>query len=523
MNRGNNRYMKGGLAIVLAFQLTQYAPAQEQGTLASPASIELRKARATWLNTGNGAGVALDHLGDFGSLGAAYQMVNGDFKRVQEGAKESTLMVDTEGGRRLGKAYAWGRFSYHNTTTRDSKFNTAMLDPYRGIPFFPVDPNSSDWKKQDYNLEMKVSSKPFFDRYLLGMQAAYNTHTGAKQVDPRSEIYYYTINVKPGIVALLHNQEVGLNFEYENMIQETRHTNSNSQMHQDVFVMKGLGNHYTAVIGGLQSLGGFMYHANKVGGELQYTYHFPALRLFAYGGYTYRVEDVIRDITKPRKEGAIKEKTLYANVALVHEGMNLNRIDLSVRSNRMDAIEFVQVLDNSFEVQQWVDVYSSIRSTYNQDDIRLSYDFYKGTGHEYKWKTGLFASYRANDDLYIMPESRRIIKNLYMGVNGKVNMEAGRSGTWTLGADFAYKNHLEGDYRYGGVDPQSMVITQLMTPDFEYLKQNFYKFGGFVSYFTGIDNQKSTGVFVKLAANYYKPSEGEGDRLIADLGVGLTF
>lgn len=523
MNRGINRYIKGALSMVLGLQLIQYAPAQEQGMLNSPASIELRKARSMWFDTGNSAGLVLDNLGNFGSLGVAYQMINGDFKRIQEGTKESTLAVDTEGGRKLGKGYAWGRFSYNNITTRDSRFNTAMLDPYRGVPFFPVDPNISDWKKQDYNLEMKVSSKPFFERYLVGIQAEYAAHTGAKQVDPRSEIYYYTINVKPGIVALLHNQELGLNFEYENMIQETEHTNSNGQMHQDVFVMKGLGNYYPAVIGGLQSLGGFMYDANKVGGELQYAYHFPALRLLACGGYTYRVEDVIRDVTKPRKEGSFKEKALYANVALVHEGMNLNRVELSVRSNRMSAIEYVQVLDNSYEVQQWVDVYSSIRSTYNQDDIRLSYDFYKGTDHEYKWKAGLFTSYRANDDLYIMPESRRSISNLYMGVNGKMNMKAGCSGTWTLAADFAYKNNLDGDYWYGGVEPESIVITQFMTPDFAYLKQDFYKIGGAVSYFTGIDSQNSTGMFVKLAADYYKPSKGEGDRVIANLNVGLTF
>jgi hypothetical protein len=523
MNRGKILYIKGGLAIILAFQLIQYASAQGQGTLNSPVSIELYKARSTWFDTGNGAGLVLDNLGNFGSLEAVYRVTNGDFKRVQEGAKESTLGIDTEGGRKLGKAYAWGRFSYNNTTTRDSRFNTAMLNPFRGVPFFPVDPNISDWKKQDYNLQMKVSSKPFFERYLLGIQATYTTLTGAKQIDPRSEIYCYTVNVKPGIVALLHNQEVGLNVEYENMIQETRHTNSNSQTHQDVFVMKGLGNHYTAVIGGLQSLGGFMYNANKVGGELQYTYRFPSFRLFAHGGYTYRVEDVIRDITKPRKEGALRENSLYANVALIHESENLHRIDLSFRSNRMSAIEFVQILDNSYEIQQWVDVYSSIRSTYNQDDIRLSYDFYRGTGHEYKWKAGLFTGYCSNDDLYIMPESRMKINNLYAGINGKMNIKTGRSGNWTLGADFVYKNNLDGDYHYGGVDPESIVITQFMTPDFAYLKQNYYKVGGSVGYFTGIDRQKSTGIFLKLAADYYKPAAGEGDRMIANLGLGLTF
>ena len=72
--------------------------------------------------------------------------------------------------------------------------------------------------------------------------------------------------------------------EYENAIQDGRHTNSNSQVNQDVFVMKGLGNHYTAVIGGLQSLGAFQYTSNKLGGELQYGLRFSGLNLLLNGG-----------------------------------------------------------------------------------------------------------------------------------------------------------------------------------------------------------------------------------------------
>ncbi|NCC91240.1 MAG: hypothetical protein EOM01_12925, partial [Spirochaetia bacterium] len=198
MNSIYKQSIKGLLLTAVALQVMSYTTAQEQRALSSPLSIELRKARATWFESNNGAGIGLDSLQSYGTLEAGYQMTDGEFKREQQGEKERQLSVVTEGGQQLGNAYAWGRFSYNNETVRNTRFNTAMLDPYRGVPYYPVDPNLSDWKQQQYNLQMRVSSKPLLGRYLLGIQAAYNAETGAKQVDPRSELFLYSINVKPG-------------------------------------------------------------------------------------------------------------------------------------------------------------------------------------------------------------------------------------------------------------------------------------------------------------------------------------
>jgi len=524
MNRAKKQYIKGLLLAVVAFQLITYATAQEKRVLASHLSIELKKARSTWFESDNGAGIGLDSLKSYASLEAGYLITDGEFKRVQQGEKESQLNVETEGGQQLGNAYAWGRFSYNNETLRNTRFNTAMLDPYRGIPYYPVDPNVSDRKEQHYNLQMKVSSKPFLDRYLLGIQAEYKAETGAKQVDPRSELYLYSINLKPGIAAIFGSHRVGLNLEYENMNQETRGlSNSNSQVNQDVFVMRGLGNHYTAVIGGLQSLGGFFYDANKVGAGLQYAWQKHALHLFAEGGYSYRVEEAVRDITKPKKEGNLRQQSLYAHAALLHEGVNLNRLDLSLQRDNTDGIEFVQVLDNTYEVQQWIDLYSSIRSTYRREAVRLSYDFYRNAEKEYSWKTGLFALYTVSDDRYILPASHMKIRDLYLGASAKVNFPSRHSSNWVFGADVIWKKNHEGEYLYGGADPGSIVITEFMNPDVAYLKQDYYKVGGNISYFAAVAPQKSSGIFLKLSADYYKPTDGEGERLITRLGVGLTF
>ena len=524
MNSIYTHYFKGLLLTAVALQLITYTTAQEKRALSSPLSIELSKAHATWFESNNGAGIGMDSLRSFGSLEAGYEMIDGAFKRVQQGEKERQLNVETEGGQQLGSAYAWGRFSYNNETVRNSRFNTAMLDPYRGVPYYPVDPNLSDWKKQHYNLQMKVSSRPLLDRYFLGIQGEYQAETGAKQVDPRSELFLYSINVKPGIAATFGSHRLGLNLEYENMIQETRgHSNSDDQVNQDVFVMRGLGNHYTSVIGGLQSLGSFIYDANKVGAGLQYAWQQRALCLFAEGGYSYRVEEAVRDITKPRKEGTLRQQGLHAHAALLHEGVNLNRVDLSLQSDRSDGIEFVQVLDNTYEVQQWIDLYSSVRSTYRRDTYRLSYDFFRNAGHEYSWKAGLYLLYTMSDDRYLLPESHLKIKDLFVGANTKLNLTSERSSRWVLGADVVWKENREGEYLYGGADPESIVITEFMHPEVAFLKQDYFKVGGSLSYFVAVAPPKSSGLFLKVSADYYKPTDGERERVITRLAMGLTF
>ena len=75
---------------------------------------------------------------------------------------------------------------------------------------------------------------------LVGLEAQYITKTGAKQIDPRSDVDFFTFNVKPGIVAKMNNHIIGLGFEYERLNQESGTTNSNNQSNQDVFVLKGL-------------------------------------------------------------------------------------------------------------------------------------------------------------------------------------------------------------------------------------------------------------------------------------------
>jgi hypothetical protein len=514
----------GFVLIILMLFIPHKINAQDnKSNLSNPASLELLKAKTMWFNSSNGAGLVLDKIADYNDILINYDLKNGDFKRKFEGGKERRVGVSTEGGLNIGGGYVWGSFAYNNEKQIGTLFNTTMLDPTRGIPYFTVDKNLSDWNKQDYNLHMKVSSKLLWNAFHFGLEGQYITKTGAKQVDPRSDADYYSISVKPGMVAMLKNHSFGLNFEYERLNQEVGTTNSNNQANQDVYVMRGLGNFYSAVVGGLQSLGKFVYNGNKVGGAFQYSLAGESLKLLFDGNYSYRVEDVISSQSKPKNEGTIKEDHFGGNLQLLTLGKNISKLELSYSDNKISGIEYVQVLDNTFQVQKWITTYKSIRSTYALSDLSLRYNFFKGTDFEYKWRAGASFDYKKSDDLYILPESYRKLNDLIFGVNGKANLKLKDSGRFLAGISVSYKKNLDAAYMYGGADASSLVITDFMIPDFQYLKRDYYKLGGEVSYFSALNKNNKTGIFVKAVVDYYKPTEGSDNRSDVNLGVGFTF
>lgn len=511
-------------AAMLALLLPKESVAQDgAGASVTPLSIELQKAKALWFNSANVAGMALDNMGYFSSLNLGYISKSGNFKLKSQGENERYINVNTEGGVKLGGGYVWGNFEYDNQRINSSSFNTNTIDPNRGVPFYIVDPNISDWNRQSYTMSFKVASAPIWDRVVFGAYAKYHTMKGAKQVDPRSEVDFYSIDIAPSAIVRFGNHVVGINGVYQNINQESPTSNSNNQQDQPVYVVKGLGNFYTAVVGGLQSIGRFTYSGNKVGGGLQYAYSYDKYKALLSGNYTYRVEDVQSNPTKPKREGSVAESILWGQIQITREGDNLHKLEINYTDAKIDGIEFVQVLDRTFEVQQWVTQYSSVRSKFSMKEFKAVYDLYFGAANEYKWKAGLIGKYSVQDDKYILPYSNMYIENMAFGANVKGNFNLSKRSSLLAGADFLYNYNMESDYNYNGPDAESVVITQFMTPEFLYRASDYYKIGAEASYMTRIGSAAKTGLSFKLSCDYYKPKEGDDSRVIAGVSLGFTF
>lgn len=493
---------------------------QTNAVVNTPASLEVIKAKSLWINSSNGAGLVLDKISDFTELYAGYSFNSGDYKLNRTGKDENILGVSAEGGKNLENAFAWGKFSFKNISQNGTLYNTQTVDFDRVMPYVVADPNLSDWKNQEYKLEMAVSSKPLWDCLLVGIKGEYVNKVGAKQMDPRSEVYYYHIRLQPGAVYTWGNNSLGANVLYENLNQRSKTTNSDTQVNQDVYVLKGLGYSYDAVVGGLQSLGMFIYKGNKLGGAMQYQHNFPFMTLFAEGRYHFRVEDVISTPTKPKKQGSVRENNYAADLSLLFGKSDLARVDLSYLNQSTSGIEYVQVLDNSYNVQKWIVVFSSVRSTFDVQELNARFSFFKNAKRDYKWKAGAEIKYRNNDDLYIMPESVEKVENLFYGVNASYNLPI--SGRWSVlaGADIQLKSNLNGRYEYNGPEPETDLINACMIPDFEFMKSEYTKIGARVNV---VAKLAKSAVSITGRIDYYKPSEGSNDRIDAQIGLGFTF
>lgn len=519
MKQIKNIFCTGALLVSLLTFQGVTAQVKDKGNTA--AAFELMKAQSVWFSSGNGAGLFLDDLSDFTKINLQYDSKNGSYKLNQNGERESSIGISTEGGQKLNNGYTWGKFSFNNDFQKGTKFNTQMLDPDRGIPYYVADPNLSDWKKQDYKLEMAVASKPLWNFLHAGIKAEYVSKSGAKQIDPRSEVYYYHINVKPGFAFTLGNHTAGLNGVYENLSQTSQTTNSDSEVNQNVFVLKGLGNNYTATVGGLQSLGIFTYKGNKLGGAIQYSYTLPIVKIFIEGIYDYKVEDVISSPTKPKKEGTVTDRQISGKMSiLISEGANFGKLNLTYSDNKINGIEYVQILDNTYSIQRWVDIYSSIRSTYAAKEVGASFDYFRKTVSAYKWKAGIFTNYTSNDDLYIMPESKMKIENIYFGTDLRYNMSLGKKTGLLIGADFTFKHNRNGEFDYNGADPESVIITDFLNPDFQFMKSSYRKIGGNI----GIETKMGkTRISLNASVSYFDPLNQSDSRINSQVGIGFSF
>jgi hypothetical protein len=62
-----------------------------------------------------------------------------------------------------------------------------------------------------------------------------------------------------------------------------------------------------------------------------------------------------------------------------------------------------------------------------------------------------------------------------------------------------------------------------MRPDFLFMKEDYLKWGGELSYFTRVSKKGETGMFVKASVDYFNPAGSEESRTLTSLGLGFTF
>lgn len=513
---------KNIILLLLGLLLPVMAQAQDASSIMQAANIELTKSKALWFNTNNASGLVVTPLKNFNEVSVNYGLQNGNFKMSQSGKDESNLKFNTNGALNLGGIMLWGDFTYNNNTSKESCFNTNAYNPFRDMPYYVADTVVSKWKQQSYVLQVKAAFPVLWNVLGTGCEIDYTSNTAAKQNDPRATNYYYTISVRPGFLFKINEKHYfGLNGVYENLYERATSENSNNQIDQPVYIMRGLGNYTAEIVGSFGGVGVCYYKGNKLGGGLQYNYNGERLRILLDAKYHYNVEDAYRSPSKPQRMGTVKQNVLEGNLQIMLDGKNTNKLTLGYFDKSTDGIEYIQVIDKSYEVQQWVTLAQHVRSNYSLQVAKLQYDFFAGNDRGYSWRAGLNGEYSNKKDEYLLPNSKLTAENIFANIFAKKNFKLSGKTTLLFGLNAGYSSNINGEYVYGGVNPKSALVTDMYKNDIAFLTSDYFRCGGDLNLAFMV--AKKMSMFVSAQCQYLKPSSEFDSRVNTNFSVGLTF
>lgn len=463
----------------------------------SPAGMEEQKLQRLWLNSQNASGMALDDTTRYSNLQFDYNQHKGDFHRPQEGEKESTLGVSSEGFMHLEKALVWGKFSFMQRNLTNTGFNASITDPFRGMPYYIIDEHRSNWRNQYYDLSFRASTPLINNRWAFGLEGVYQASLSAKQRDPRVDTRFYTLKIVPGITWCVNDfHHLGVSLRYESIKEDSRMENENSDMDQTFYILYGLGTSVQGIGSGRIA----NYYGDRLGGALQYHFQTPAWNVLMEGSYDVRAENVEHSFTSPKKDAGVKDRTFQLSLTTFRKGEKYSQYLKGVYTDRhIDGIQYVSQYDNSESLDGWNVLYKSIRSTYDTRKASLSYALMRNRGKEYNWKLEAGATYCKQNDEYLLPYSVKKSKNLLVGLEGKKSFIVGNRMKNRLLVDvyMAYNHHINGGYHYGGSHPEYNSVTGLETSDANYLNSNYHQLGGSLTYSQLLKEGEKTHFFVK--------------------------
>lgn len=514
--------MKSTKHIAICLLLSAGLQANAQGF--SPAAMEQLKMQRLWLNSQNAAGMTFDDNTKFSNLYANYLLQDGNFHRPGEGQKESTIGVSSEGYMNLDKALVWGSFSFQQRNLSDAGYNASITDPFRGMPYYVIDPHQSDWRNQYYNLRFRASTPLINDRWAIGLEGGYQASLAAKQRDPRVDTRFYNFQIIPSITYRLNDaHRLGLSLRYESIKEDSRMENKVTDIDQTYYILYGLGTAVQGIGGGRTT----NYYGDRLGAALQYNFQSATWNVLLEGSYDMRAENVEQSFTSPKKDAGVKDQTFLLSATAYRTGKHYSHYVKADYMNRhMDGIQYVSQYDNSESLDGWNVLYKSIRSTYDTQKANLNYALMRNRGNEYSWKMEAGVSYWKQNDEYIMPHSWKNSENILVTLGGKKNFRVSDHMCNRLLLDIhaGYKKNLSGEYIYNGSHAEYISVTGLETSDNNYLNSDYHHFGASLTYSQLVKEGSSTHFFVKAAFDRVGTSDFNFDnRSHFSVSAGCNF
>lgn len=488
------------------------------------AGLEKLKQEKLWFHSSNAAGQVFDNTRNYSEVALRYSFTDGNFHRPQQGKSQNSFDVDCEGFMNLGNAFVWGEFSFEQRNINGSRFNASICDPFRGMPFFMADEHSSDWRNQYYDMKFRASTPLYWGKLSFGFEGAYRASIAAKQLDPRVDSRYFQLEVVPGIAwKITDKHNLGADFKYSALKEDSRMSNVNATVPQTYYLLYGLGV-AAKNIGDGENLN---YHGHILGGGLQYNFHSGVVNILASADYSRRAENFDRDYTNPKKDAGVDDNVWDFSVnTLVSGNVWTNQFKLRGAIGNLKGIQYINEFDNTDNFNGWVDLARNVRSEFKTQTLGADYSLMRNRDNEYVWRVDAGLNYVKRNDEYILPNSVRDSENLYAGVDFKYNFNLGNTlrRRFLVGAGGGFNSNLSGKYVFGGVNPESPVVTELETLDQRYLTSDWYNLKVSAEYSQQISKRQKMNFFGRAELNYVKTSSFDFNRRsTVEVAVGVNF
>lgn len=517
--------MKKGKYIIIYMTVAIVAsvlPLKAQSDAAgTPTALDRMRMNSLWMRSRNAAGSFLDNPYQYATISSGYEWLSGDFHMPQQGEKRSGLNIFSDGAAILNNLYAWGKFSYKRDIMKDALYNSSIIDPYRGMPYYMLDDVSSEWRLEDYDLSFRVASRKFWNFLHIGLEGTYRSMMGAKQMDYRTANKSVFIELRPGIVMNAgQGHAIGLNFEYFNYKEEAAMERNDASSTLKDYEHFGLGM-------GLErtTVRQINYSGNSFGGSAQYHYTSGScVNLLLEGSYRCKVEDVNYSWTEPTRPTVVKDRIWEAKaMSYFTSGMFTNHITIGGSDRNIDGIEYL-IRDASAN-EPAKEIASNIRSTYHIQDLSFGYKLIRDRKREYKWMTEVGARYSKTEDEYLLPKSTMMYENVTFNLGVKVNFMLPKElqKRILLEGMFWYNHNLDGEYDFGGYYPNYPTVT-MQKANLAYLTSDYRAFSLSLTYSRKLKEDRRMNLYCKAAFGMTMANDsGFEKRQSFSFSVGYNF
>ena len=514
-------FIRGLMATVFLSGLT---PALAQVNN-SPAAMEKLKEHNLWFQTKNAAGTVYDNTRQFSNIIVNYDMEDGDFKRPQQGEKDKTLSVSSEGFLDLKNAYVWGQFIFQHEDVKDASYNASITDPFRGMSYYTIDNyNDSKWRNQFYDLHFRASTPVINNWLTLGIDGTYKASIAAKQRDPSVDTRFYTLQLIPSATfAFNEKNRAGVHVGYASIKEDSYMNNTYTYLNQPYWTTYGLG---VSTYGYGYSGPTVNYFGHIWEAGVQYQHQDDVWNILLEGKYAKRVENAENSFSTPRKQFAAKDQKIDVIGTILREGEDYTHsLKAAWGYRHIDGIQYINERDNTEAQQGWIDLHHDIRSTYVTRSASLKYGIMKNRGDEYSWRVDASLAYVGQKDEYILPHSTKDSKNLFIDLEAKKNFKVGDklNNRLLLAVGGGLRNAMSGSYQYGGTHEDYPSIT-MEAADEAYLTSDAWHVGGSLTYSQQLKEDKKMNIYLKAAMDYHKSKVDAFDkRTFASCTLGFNF